>query len=434
MHYLKNKNYISIDVVLETWLLFFVLIQFRLHLFEIQSRIIAAIISLALFFVYLISQLTKKTNRITALFFGVAFIFILLLNFVTSAKTHLLNNLVEIIIPLSLLLYFGSLLSRPQKLNSFFKAIILPLNIYLIINSLILYLQFNGATNLLDTTYYSDLSYDYYSGLLGGNDGTHRLTLLVSFLLILNIHYFGSFSLNGKIFNLLLFAIGFAATTYFSTQNDNVAYFVYVPFTLLIYFLIKVKSLSGFAKSFYKPLIIVGLFYGVVSLLVKNETTGFGKIINRLNETVFSYGFINEKSSMGPDERTRLFTFSLENGGLFGRGIGSIKMLAEPSISLHFGMASIQSLVYMIGFIPFLLYLVFVSVYFSRFSSKKLYSFVLLFCFAFLSSYFSQVLTVFNTSILFVFTLCFLGMVSISNQRNQVNLYENTSCVCRSTN
>ena len=358
-----NLKLQTIDKVMLSWLLFFVLLQFRTHILISESKIVISIVcfSLFLFRFILICRCKAKEDWLFSLVATVVVLVLITIISFFSNKTYLIGNTRELFFPLTLFLYTSVLTYDESSLDRFFISILPLLNIYFVINSFIIYLQVNGHDYLLDTTYYSELKFDYMSGLFGGNDGTHRLTLFTSFITLLMLHYFKSLRKKQKWVNGLLFIIGIVSTTYLSTQIDNIAYFVFVPLSVAVYFAVASQKFRNFAKKMVKPSIFIFAIYLLLNILVKNDSSGFGKILNRLNMTIFAYGGLWDFISNSTDERAILFSFAVVNGGLLGKGLGSIRILGEPSINLHFGMASAQSLIYLIGVLPYLIYIFIIS-------------------------------------------------------------------------
>lgn len=406
------------------WLLFLVLLQYRTHVLVPASKIILSMFCAVLYVSksYLSNKKSMPEFQGIVVYVGILTAVMIVISSLIGRKTYFNTNLREILYPCALFLYTSILLRDIEGVDRFFKKILPFLNVYFVINAYITYLQLNGHDYLLDTTFYSDLSFDYISGLFGGNDGTHRMTLFASLVTVLTLYYIKTYNKKMRAFVLSLYLIGIISTSYLSTQNDNISYFVFVPLTFIVYYFILSQRFRVLLKKICKPMICIIILYIILNVLITNDTSGFGKIMYRLNMTVLSYGSSGFSLASATDERARLFILAVSRGGVLGQGIGSIRMLADATLNSHFGMASVQSLLYMMGIIPYLLYLSFIIGNYIVNHKGKMISFCAYFVYIFLSAYYTQVLTVFNSAILFSFILMFMGRVGDRSSEREVVL------------
>lgn len=407
---IKNKIQ-TIDIFIISWLLFFVLIQFRLHVLISTSKIILSFICLIMIGLRFFVSLKKNKNNANRVILGIILLLIIFITSIFGKKTYFLNNFRELLFPCILFLYTSFLSKDKEGIDKLFLKYLLILNIYFFINTIIMYLQINGHDELLDTTFYSELKFDYMSGLFGGNDGTHRVTLFAALVTILMLFYYKRLNIFMKCFNLIIYLFSIIFTTYLSTQNDNVSFFIFVPLSVIIYYLIYYKKIFLILKKAALPTCIIVCLYCILNILIINDVQGFGKILTRLNMTIFSYGNKSGVLSNTIDERALLFSIALKNGNCFGQGIGAIKILGEETISNHFGMASAQSLVYIIGIVPYILYIIFIASGYTKKMPLICLSFIV---YIFATAYYTQVLTVFNSTILFSIILMLMGRVGYS--------------------
>ncbi len=438
---LRNRGKLQfIDKIIMTLLLFYVLIQFHSHILTSEMKyILSGLILLRLLHRLICGyKYLKKSHHEAFMLIVVISVLMISINILLSPKTYIVTNIMQLLVPMLTIFYTESVVDDIKGIDDYFKNIITILNFYFLANSILIYLQISGVDLLVDRTFYSELSFDYYSGMFGGNDGTHRVTVFTSLLTILNLFYYKTLPRKKRLLICGFFGIGLFITCYTSTQNDNVSFFVFLPLTVICYFAIKSQKLVVIIKKIYKPLLIAIFIIIIVSIALSNNISLFGRIIKRINNTVLTYGIGTGGVLKSKDERAILFIYAISHGGIFGKGIGSIRLLADPSIitsyGRHFGMSSIQSIIYVCGGLIYLLYLILITMYCTRNGKQKSIPFLVIFCFILFSSYYSQVLTVFNSSILFSFTLALFCRINTDKTNSSEVKNENSSYMRRYRN
>ena len=95
---IKNKIQ-TIDIFIISWLLFFVLIQFRLHVLISTSKIILSFICLIMIGLRFFVNLKKNKNNANRVILGIILLLIIFITSIFGKKTYFLNNFRELLFP-----------------------------------------------------------------------------------------------------------------------------------------------------------------------------------------------------------------------------------------------------------------------------------------------------------------------------------------------
>ena len=130
---IKNKIQ-TIDIFIISWLLFFVLIQFRLHVLISTSKIILSFICLIMIGLRFFVNLKKNKNNANRVILGIILLLIIFITSIFGKKTYFLNNFRELLFPCILFLYTSFLSKDKEGIDKLFLKYLLILNIYFFIN------------------------------------------------------------------------------------------------------------------------------------------------------------------------------------------------------------------------------------------------------------------------------------------------------------
>lgn len=308
------------------------------------------------------------------------------------------NNLYYMFLPAVWISYFGYLIRcRLELLDNCFENLRRPLNVYYIVNFVVILLQ-RGQTYFLmpvdriENTYYED----HIAGLLG-IEGTHRLALFTVFVILLNFRCIMRKIRNGKVplMNSSFLIVVVVTAIYSSSINDNNMLFLLMPFFILAFYMYTPGNSRG--KIFNTILLLFVIF----TLLYFVTTSSY--IAEVLGSRISSVITSIQKTTNGTqisDERMIYLVFALSqmNGWLFGVGFGSVNMRQDASIVRlgyqfrNWGMSDISPLVAMGGVIYYIVLLcLYANILIAGKSEKRgrKYAFIIML----VLTYYHQVLT-----------------------------------------
>lgn len=270
--------------------------------------------------------------------------------------------------------------------ESFLKWLFKWLNIYMIVNSFIIigqyfipyFLMNKSALGLVS----NDAYFDQITGFLGIN-GTTRWAIWSLLTIILNFNKY--YETKNK--KLLMYNIFFICLSLMlSLMNSSRGFYVSLPVTLVIYFLV-IKKVRINVRLRYAVVMLLALL-AVLALYKTNAT-----VRNILDDTImekielYSTGNVERMIASG-DDRAGAVAYGVEQGGRFGKGIGSIPMHSSRDAEVKYlGLNSASSYIYMIGVVGYFFY----AFIWSRlavimcFGKKKIYIFKTLIFIAYFS-------------------------------------------------
>ena len=276
-------------------------------------------------------------------------VYILLNILITKRHDFLWKEIILYIAsPLGIMFFMGAYRDEIEKQN-IQKFIFWFFNIYNVINFIIMVFQKNNSFFMM-RVYHSNLLYgDQITGLIGIN-GTHRLVLFYITIIYLDLYF-----IKKNIFKktaTFLGAFNILSSVYISTFNDNRAYY-YILLISLIPIFINEMTESKEKNMWLKTVFFIGIVI-LTAVLVFKFNVNVRKFVNKeIIERFFIRTKINLQAQEKTEERIVLFKYALEHGeGLrFGKGLGAVHIIGDPSMPRHFGMSEITSRVYNGGII-----------------------------------------------------------------------------------
>lgn len=271
----------------------------------------------------------------------------MLVNILLTGQTvNLFGNLIQIAHGFSALFYFCLVIYIDKDYLFSFLVTIRPLlNIYVLINMVIMFLQLNETYFLINAaTITNPLYLDHIAGLLGQN-GTHRVTCLCLMVVMLNFSTLKTpISRRNRLLTLIFIFTVLAGYSYLSTQNDNVTFLFIVPAMIAMFILFNYR---------FNVLAVIGAIVLVfVIVLLVTLTIQFMDLTHLVNRFDSIYQSYSNQSSSYSENRIRILNILLEdwNGWTIGSGIGGLAYFDDPRVdALHYGMNSIQSVIGMGG-------------------------------------------------------------------------------------
>lgn len=394
----------------------------------IEHFYIWKILLLFLFFLQIFYKKFRKclTNLLTNKYLVLSIIILFTSSLISTTNTYFLNNLNLLIWPnLFMILIVCIYLIYPKLIKELIDKSILPLNIMLIINLIVLMIQiyvkpiFIKSSWLNMNPYYPDLC----SGLFGYN-GTHELTMYILFMNILNIYWIKKSYKNRIHILIYLFVINII-TLFTATKNDNIALFILLPLFLVSYFLLiehfKFKNLNYILFKIIKYVTLI-LFISIPLLFalptLRSFIDEFVIIRTRMVLNIWNSNYqVN-----GSNERLAIVQTSLNNfyGWLFGLGFGTYSYGGGNYLGFeHFGLSSMGSMIATSGIWFFLFYtMYFTKTLTSIFSNNK--KFIIVICFFWILglSFYTIFYTSFVTTIWFSLIFIVLSILKEYIERN----------------
>lgn len=222
----------------------------------------------------------------------------------------------------------------------------------------------------------ANVFYDNITGFIGIY-GTHRLTAFVCFLLLLNINLIKEKGMKQTGFLIVNTVLILASTLWISSKNDNTAMYIFIPLTLILYF-VNAKKVT--LSTLFKVSMLVLVAIVIFSQLMKvNEIRFFfeSRLISKIEGFLafFSTGRIEE-------ERYAYIDYALQwlNGKSIGIGIGRVKLVGDPIISSsdvslrNWGMSNMASFIAAGGLVfTFIYILIYTYIVIAPQKNKKLF-------------------------------------------------------------
>ena len=404
---LKVNRTDLIDGVIVTLSLAYVLVL-------IWAHVLVDKISLNLLIMMAISLITGNTKikikniDVIAIMLLIVSAVLFSVNILMNSGIHEHKNVGKILSSALILIYYSNLVNHKMCFVKKYLAAALPaINIYYILNILLMLIQTRGTYFLMDTQTNGNTFYlDMITGFIGA-DGTHCVAIFTVFVIILNLCNIENYSHNVKRYAQIYLVVSTAVSLFVATQNDNNALFILVPVALIVYFIARTKiDLYNFLTKFWKLIAIVVVLIIGLHFLSTSTNEKFAAIAYRLNLTITSYSLTGGQI-LSTDERFRLYTLALQNGGMWGKGWGSIQMFSDTSINHHFGMSAIQPMIYMGGWVFYLIYNLTTAKLFAGKENGSIKRTILFFFLFVLMSYFTQIYIIDRLT----YFMCFLCMV-----------------------
>ncbi|ADQ05482.1 hypothetical protein Calow_1958 [Caldicellulosiruptor owensensis OL] len=239
------------------------------------------------------------------------------------------------------------------------------LNCYFIINIPILILQKNYTGFLMrkDFFKYNPLYLDHITGLIGAS-GTHVLAFYWISLIITNLLFY----LKEKKKIVLLLLIGEVIfMIYISLYNDNKMFYIFLfIIAVMMYILTKEKILL--TLIFVCPIIIL-VFYFINKNIIYNLFE-YNNLLSHIKNYLYIYNLI-QSGKLEKIERFFLVSYAIKDGGVFGKGIGSILLWDDPTLPKHFGINTMSIRIYEGGLIFYLSLILFHYSFYNKLINKN---------------------------------------------------------------
>lgn len=377
--------------------------------------------------IFILVNIKKREIKKNVIFATLIFIIYLSINlFFTSQHTYFIDEVLKFIAPQIGILVFLDSYSKSKDDNlkkTILKTTFTIGNIYMVINSIIMIKQLNYSyymmRNFEGNTFYAD----HITGLLGAS-GTHRLCLFYLVIIFVNFYFLKSENKFQKILAYIMLIFTLAFSLYFSTLNDNRAYYF-----LLMIFLVPIiyKSLIEmyYSKKKLFKIVLGALIIGLITFATYNYNSTFKEFIDvEIIEKVYARTNRNMKSSTSKsEERIELLNYALENGNGYsiGKGIGAVQIISDPSMPRHFGISEITSRVYNGGLIYFflLLYLFYVLICSMTGITRKSLKVFIFFSLLILAAY-QQIFSICEETFLIGILYCLIGYIFKEGDKHEI--------------
>lgn len=364
------------------------------------TKILLLLTCLILFRLFYPMKLRKPSMRLCILAFICGFLF---LRAAIVARSVYTSNNIKIIVQNALILIYFAYMRRNREAftRNYLNKAFTVLNIYYFLNLIIMSIQISHPGFMMASTT-NTATWDQITGLIGP-DGTHCVTLFFCFIFILNLNHIMEMTNRSKKRLLVMYQLVITFwSIIISTQNDNGSLFLLLPLVLIVYFIFRMPDRAlKVIKNIWKPVLVIVILIVSFNFIMTTDMAMFEKLQRRFNQTVGTY-YVAGRLTLGTDERSYYFLEALNHGGMLGCGWGSITMFSEKSIislfgkdfASHFGMAAIQPIIYMGGWLFFILYAVFIVAMFCEKNNYNLLKQLSLSAFIILVAYYTQILVI----------------------------------------
>ena len=334
-------------------------------------------------FNYILSRKIDKDILNLLLIGGIVFIIFMTVSYMFGTdRGYALRNVLVIV--KVLMMQIAVMLFARNPGTQFFlrmKRSFLLFNIWGIMNMIVLTIQIYVKGFMMPSfwlsmnTYYEDLC----SGLYGLN-GTHKLSIYMTFLFIYN-HYFGEFEAGKKdrkkiyLYNVLLLSWHFIL----STQNDNMTIYVLTAIFFGAYLFFDIHWRMGSLKEKMMKWLKYALIVGVIIVSVLCISTVRNFVLDDVLERIRKFNINTVTTISGSTERLSILLYSFENGFGYklGKGIGYYSFgggeLGENEYLgfFHFGISSMSSMIYLLGLWFYLFFVFWISKIYQRLTREN---------------------------------------------------------------
>ncbi len=410
---LKNNNADIIDYAILTILLLHVMIIRWLSLSGTFNIIIDFLIFITLF--KKIPYFIKQKSFIVLLILFLYFLF----NFVQCGGQFniLIKNIYNMLTPILIIFYMThTLFYKKHIVQTYFRKLLMPCNLYMVINIPVLILQLNGhyyLSGLSDSV--NSMKQDLICGLFGYN-GIPMMTLFFCFLITYNWNYFETHNVkNNKLFVIYNFSL-IIFMSIISLFNDNKAFFVLFLFFIIMYlfvsrsdrilYALRKDNLPNLISKYYIHIMVIL----VVAFLIY-QFTGVGDSIQKMISDII-LGLTKGNLAQGSNERFGMISLMLNNPDHLRLGYGIAKYAwTQPNALgfVHFGISDFGTFFCLGGLLYIILYISVIYFCIRKQFSKKLVQIVLI-AFILILSIYTQIFTITSliVSVMFFYTVCYL--------------------------
>lgn len=386
---IKRKD--ALDWIILTLSLSYVLLLIWAHVFTNKIPMILLTLMICSL-IYNNLRMEIKTIDGLALILIIVTGILFVSNVIGSSGINVSENINKILSSSIILIYYAYIVNlKTDFVKNYLKRILPIINGYFIVNNVLMLIQAQGNYFLVDTQSNGNVYYvDMITGFIGA-DGTHCVTIFTMFTIILNLCFVNEQIIQVRFKSYIYVFISILLPLFVATKNDNKGLFILLPMILVIYFLYRTKiNIYNLFTRFWKPILVVLVGLLVLNIISHSSNPELADIANKLNITINSYA-LKSGQITSVDERFRLYMIAWINGGLWGKGWGSIKMFADQSINHHFGMTAIQPIVYMGGMVFYISYNVCMAKLFAGKSTGYVKRWILFFVLMTFMSYFTQI-------------------------------------------
>lgn len=394
------------------------------------NRIIIIVILIRLIIRYGKSLLSNKYFIVGTLIVIITVIASFLLNGIGAFMTYGWGNLLMVLYSMIYALYFY-FLCRDYKstVSSMYSKSAIIINLTMIANIIAVVYQVNHPGQFIATAsgnYNSDILErminvgDTASGFFAFGS-VHTLCIFSAFTIIYDLSLS---DLLKKKWEKLLLAIYILVIVFLNLSiallNDNKAFFIIFPVSILIYFFMGLNLSKKSMKRLFATLTVI-LFVTIIGIAFNNNLLAS---INETLESMASFSKITMHTGIanGSNERIAIPLYAFQKGStwLLGMGIGVTNFYQAGFLGFnHFGQSDLGTFLIFMGiWLSSCIIAYFIKLYSkiiipTGFKKNKFINFCLFFLFV-LMLIFTQIITNFNNQIVFILLIVALRMRFIS--------------------
>lgn len=326
---------------------------------------------LLLLFIVQVVRRVKKTVRHNEKLGWILMVTVVVYTVVVTIKgetlTYLLKDIKSILMALFSLLYiFSFYKANPVRCKKYIETTCKILSVYMWINSVIILIQYKVPYFLMNRSTIALVGnsayFDQLTGFIGIN-GTTRWNILTCIIIL----YYITEAKNRR--DWIKAAIFVVLSVLISMINSARSFLVMMPlFVIFYYVLVKKKSVKLVLK--YCGAVVLSL----ATIAITYNLNGFVK--NFIDDLFFDKVAIYSSRNLAymvsaNDDRAVAINYAIQQGGLFGKGIGSIPMHFANSYVKYLGINSTSSFIYMLGIIGYFAYSCCLGIVGNMFFKKK---------------------------------------------------------------
>jgi hypothetical protein len=370
---IKKEDMIN-EIMIGTLLLqVFVLKWFNLSVYAGYIFDILMLISISAFY-------KKYDLKMLIIIFDIGIYFAI--NFIINKGSlkDLISNFRYLLQPMLLIAYTAYLAENSLIKKECIKNMIKPLNVYMILNLIVISFQIKGYAWTAGLGYSGFQKFTTFEDSISGLFGVYGVPIwgmFSIFIFLFNHVYFNNYSekkdrakLNVYNFGLLLCAV------VVSTINDNKIFFLFLPTFLSIFFINQIFGKNTYASRPVKTvrqffiIIICNLLVLVIAYCFIDR---FVLIINSMANSIMQSLDYKNAGNNGSGERIAIILYFFnELDTIFGYGLGKGRWTQKGLLGYkHFGISDFGTILCLGGIILFILiYAIFYFLYTKLFKRK----------------------------------------------------------------
>ena len=274
----------------------------------------------------------------------------------SDSKEYIGQNLKAILCGFLIFVYLCQLReTESYKYEKYKKATMKLLNIYTVINNIIIIIQSRVPYFMMNKSVVSNRTYfDQLTGLIGLN-GTTRWAMICTLVILMNWNGLPNTSLKKQKKYIYYNVFLIISCLVISILNKSRSFILIVSATLSINYVFN----TGIKNKWKFGAIAVAIG-GIVYFIYRVSPAVNSYISELINDKVSIYTLGNiQKMIYANDDRIIAVEYAIRKGGLFGKGLGIIPLQTSIENVQYMGINSVSSFVYIFGIVGYIVYVLY---------------------------------------------------------------------------